>query len=102
MVIWSSSHRDIVKMFHQFLVRVKDLYWQRLVWRDSIDAPIEDYVALTVTYGMTCAPYLAMISLLQLAKDGRHSHPLAHLLLIHLIYIDNIFLATDNEEQIII
>ena len=91
---------DVVKMFRQFLVHPDDLDWQRLLWRDSINAPIEDYVALTVTYALNSAPYLAMMSILQLAEDGWHSHPLAHLILTNQIYID-IFLAADHEEQVI-
>ena len=92
---------DVVKMFRQFLVHPEDLDWQRLLWRDSTDTPIKDYVALTVTYGLNCAPYLAMRSILQLAEDGRHSHPLAYLILTNQIYIDDIFLAADHKEQVI-
>ena len=42
-----------------------------------------------------------MRSILQLAEDGRHSHPLAHLILTNQIYIDDIFLAADHKEQVI-
>ena len=86
-------------MFRQFLVHVDDLHWQRLVWRDSITAPIQGYVALTVTYGTTCAPYLAMKAMIQLAKDGQNSHPMAHLMLLNQIYVDDIFLGADDEGQ---
>ena len=72
---------DIVKMFRQFLVHVDYLDWQRLVWRNSITAPIPDFVALIVTYGTTCAPYLAMKAMLQLVKDGQNSHPMVHLVI---------------------
>ena len=92
---------DMVKMFRQFLVHKDDLEWQGLVWREEITAIIRDFVALTVTYGTSSAPYLAMMAIIQLAKDGKLSHPLASRILDERIYIDDIFLSADDEEQAI-
>ena len=88
---------DIQKMFRQIRVHPDDLNWQRLVWRETPTSPIQDYQALTVTYGTACAPFLAMRSLLQLAKDGRKTHPRASFLLMNQIYVDDVFLGDDED-----
>ncbi|XP_029678572.1 uncharacterized protein LOC115244780 [Formica exsecta] len=50
---------DVAKMYRQILVDQKDIDYQRVLWQGDTDCPI-DYQLLTVTYGMTCAPYLAL------------------------------------------
>ena len=60
----------IVKMFRQILVHPEDMSWQHTLWQESIDFPVWNFVALTVTYGTAPAPFLAICTLLQLADDG--------------------------------
>ena len=88
---------DIEKMFRQILVHVDDVNWQRLLWREDATRPIREYQALTVTYGTSCAPFLAIRALHQLALDGQKTHPKASLLLKRLTYVDDVFLGDDCE-----
>ncbi|XP_066585563.1 uncharacterized protein [Prorops nasuta] len=62
---------DIIKMFRQVIVHPADRDLQRILWKvNTEDTPIE-YRLTTVTYGTSCAPYLAIRVLLQLAQDDK-------------------------------
>lgn len=60
---------DIEKMFRQILVNADHQHLQSIIWRDSPYEPLQEFVLTTVTYGTKAAPYLAMRTLRQLAKD---------------------------------
>ncbi|XP_068140060.1 uncharacterized protein [Drosophila tropicalis] len=51
---------DIVKMFRQIWVNNKHRDFQRIVWRERPSDPIKHYQLCTVTYGTSCAPFLAV------------------------------------------
>ncbi|XP_024892483.1 uncharacterized protein LOC112467847 [Temnothorax curvispinosus] len=61
---------DIVKMYRQIVVH-PDCDLQRIVWRYDPQMTIVEFILLTVTYGLACAPFLAIRTLKQLAKDER-------------------------------
>ncbi|XP_075167705.1 uncharacterized protein LOC142239828 [Haematobia irritans] len=47
---------------------------QRIVFRDSPQKDVQDYELQTVTFGVNCAPYLAIRTLLQLADNSEGYH----------------------------
>ncbi|XP_075157681.1 uncharacterized protein LOC142230948 [Haematobia irritans] len=54
--------------------------------------PRLQYFALkTVTFGVDCAPYLAIRTLIQLARDGKEKFPQASQILLKEIYVDDIW-----------
>ncbi|GAB1867749.1 hypothetical protein CAJAP_08828 [Camponotus japonicus] len=57
---------DIEKMYHQILVNPEDRHLQRIVWRYDTTEEAKDCELNIVTYGLTCAPFLAMRTLQQL------------------------------------
>jgi hypothetical protein len=66
---------DIEKMFRQVMVDKEDQKYQTIVWRDAPDQPIKEYALTTVTYGTKAAPFLAMMTIKQLANDERKKYP---------------------------
>ncbi|XP_029173242.1 uncharacterized protein LOC114942105 [Nylanderia fulva] len=60
---------DIVKMFRQIRVYRDDTDLQRILWRADLAAEIQEFRLTTVTYGTASAPYFAIRTLLQLARD---------------------------------
>ncbi|XP_015118150.1 uncharacterized protein LOC107041867 [Diachasma alloeum] len=63
-LIWLRTHRwvvgtDIVEMFRQINVNEKDWVLQRILWKNE-DNNLITYQLTTVTYGQTCAPWLAL------------------------------------------
>ncbi|KMQ88248.1 bel12-ag transposon polyprotein [Lasius niger] len=91
---------DIVKMFRQIRVNPEDTNLQRILWRKDQEHPLKDYRLTTVTYGTTCAPYLALRVLRQLAEDERSRFPLGAKIIESHSYVDDIFAGADTVQQV--
>lgn len=87
---------DIAKMFRQILVHPDDADYQRIVWRPDCADSVQNYRLLTVTYGMACAPYLALRVLLQLAQDEGRDFPEAVDVLRRACYVDDVLFGADD------
>lgn len=84
---------DIEKMYRQILVHSDDCNFRRILW-STTDTP-EEYQLCTVTYGLACAPYLALRVIQQLTTDEGNKFPLAADILRTEIYVDDIPSGTD-------
>ncbi|KMQ88223.1 hypothetical protein RF55_12326 [Lasius niger] len=81
---------DIVKMFRQILVHREDTDLQRILWWPDPSIEVQNFRLVTVVYGTTSAPYLALRILIQLADDERTTFFLgADAIKTHL-YVDDI------------
>lgn len=89
---------DIEKMFRQILCHRDDQNYQKILWRDTPDQPLREYSLSTLVYGTKAAPYLAMMTLKQLASDERHNYPEAAAILESSFYMDDLLCSTDNLE----
>ncbi|XP_075150773.1 uncharacterized protein LOC142224881 [Haematobia irritans] len=67
-----------------------DRQFQRILFRNAETEPIRDYCLKTVTFGVNCAPLLAIRTLLKLSEDGKATHPTASSILQNQIYVDDI------------
>ncbi|XP_055913388.1 uncharacterized protein LOC129947012 [Eupeodes corollae] len=67
---------DITQMYRQILVSPKDTNTQCILWRNYKTKAIESYMLKTVTYGTSCAPYLAVRCLRLLAEEGAQQFPI--------------------------
>lgn len=92
---------DVEKMFRQIKVRTEDTNMQRIVWRRPADHEETSFKLTTVTYGMRCAPFLAMRTLRQLAEDEHHRYPEAANVLNNAVYVDDILSGADDERTAI-
>ena len=93
---------DAVKMYRQILVDPLDRPYQQILWRfDNADA-IQRYNLCTVTYGLSCAPFLALRTLQQLRLDEGANFPLASEVLRRDIYIDDLATGTSSLEGALI
>ncbi|UYV80734.1 hypothetical protein LAZ67_19001563, partial [Cordylochernes scorpioides] len=81
---------DIEKMYRQIKIHPEDADYQRILWRPSPEEPVVDYRLLTVTYGTTSAPFLAMRTLQQLAEDGGQNYPEASRVTLNDFYVDDL------------
>ncbi|KAL0829434.1 hypothetical protein ABMA28_004206 [Loxostege sticticalis] len=88
---------DIQKMYRQILVSKEDVDYQRIVWRESPNLPIEEYRLLTVTYGTSCAPFLAIRTIQQLAIDESLEFPEEAEILKNDVYMDDLMTGTSSE-----
>lgn len=90
---------DVEKMFHQIEVYPKDRDLQRILWREDPAEEVKEWRLRTVTYGLACAPFLAIRTLRQLAADEEESLPLGAAVLRRDVYMDDILTGADSIEE---
>ncbi|XP_018377651.1 PREDICTED: uncharacterized protein LOC108770514 [Trachymyrmex cornetzi] len=108
-LLWFRSHKyvfssDITKMYRQILIHPSDHNLQRIFWYDSQNQ-LCSYCLTTVTYGLSCAPFLALRVIQQLIIDEGHRFPKAIPSLVRGRYVDDIFggaESIDKTKEIII
>lgn len=87
---------DAEKMFRQIYVNEDDQQYQKIIWRDSPSKPLSQYQLTTVTYGTKAAPFLALMTMKQLAKDEAHKYPEAAKVLENNLYMDDVLHGQHN------
>ncbi|XP_065362051.1 uncharacterized protein LOC135955621 [Calliphora vicina] len=90
---------DIEKMYRQILIHPEQTQFQRIFYRNNPEADIMDYELNTVTFGVNCAPYLAIRTLLQLANDCEPQSPLASQILKTQMYVDDVLAGSHELED---
>ncbi|GFX13815.1 integrase catalytic domain-containing protein [Trichonephila clavipes] len=89
---------DIQNVHRQILINPDQQDLQRIIWKHGPDAEILTYRLKTVTYRLSNAPFLAIRTLQQLAKDEKSRFPLASETLLYDTYMDDIVsIAPDLE-----
>ncbi|XP_070168812.1 uncharacterized protein [Polyergus mexicanus] len=87
-------------MYRQILVDPCDRNYQWILWKATPSEPLIDYQLLTVTYGMSCAPFLALRVLKQLVIDEGQHFPLAVPIMSDNIYVDDLLFGADDTTRI--
>ncbi|XP_076294560.1 uncharacterized protein LOC143215865 [Lasioglossum baleicum] len=87
---------DVEKMYRQIRVHESDQIFQRIVWRPDVSVPVQEYALTTVTYGLACAPFLAIRCMHQLASDEGDNFPLARDVLVRETYVDDILSGAND------
>ncbi|XP_044749831.1 uncharacterized protein LOC123310430 [Coccinella septempunctata] len=54
---------DIKQMYRQINVNKEFWQFQKIIWRSDPSEPLREYYLRTVTYGVSCSPYLALKTL---------------------------------------
>ena len=81
---------DIEKMYRQSRIDSRDTDLQRILWKTPGSDHKHYYQPLTVTYGISCAPYLALFVHRQLVNDEGHRFPRASRVLLRSTYVDDV------------
>ncbi|XP_024889613.1 uncharacterized protein LOC112466006 [Temnothorax curvispinosus] len=89
---------DIEKMYRQILAHPDDWDFQRIIWIDKLGRLII-FVLLTVTYGLICAPFLALRAFEQLILDEGKRFPLAIPTMKNGRYVDDFFGGEDTIQK---
>ncbi|XP_075162890.1 uncharacterized protein LOC142235523 [Haematobia irritans] len=92
---------DVTKMYRQILLDKNQTQYQRILFRKSPTDPLEDFELLTVTFGVNCAPFLAIRTLLQLAEDVADTYPLASKIIRENLYVDDVLAGAHTVEDAI-
>ncbi|XP_076660069.1 uncharacterized protein LOC143363357 [Halictus rubicundus] len=91
---------DVTKMYRQILVHPEDRDVQRILWRRAESERVREYRLNTVTYGLSCAPYLAVRTLRQLAEDEGSHYPNGAIAIKRDTYVDDILTGADTVEEL--
>ena len=92
---------DIGKMYRQFEVAEHQQDLQRILWRPSVQDPVQVFKMTRVTYGTAAAPYLATKCLQQLSIEGNSRFPVAAAVLRHDFYVDDLLTGQFTPEAVI-
>lgn len=94
---------DIEKMFRKIWLHPEHQKYQKIIWRDNQSQPLQTFNLASVTYGFKSSPFLAMMTLRQLANDERHNYPnsIAPDLLEQSFYMDDLLHGSHSEEAAI-
>ncbi|XP_076392692.1 uncharacterized protein LOC105661897 [Megachile rotundata] len=92
---------DVEKMYRQVRVHQNDALYQKILWRKSREQPIRVFRLDTVTYGTASAPFLAIRSLQQLARDEGEQFPLASEALLNDFYVDDLLTGAQTFDETI-
>ncbi|XP_055313219.1 uncharacterized protein LOC129574779 [Sitodiplosis mosellana] len=92
---------DIARMYRQIIMNDEDSEYQRVVWRENENEPIRDFKLITVTFGTTPAPYLAIKTIHRLADDEAENFPLAAPAAKRDFYVDDFFSGSETRERAI-
>lgn len=87
---------DVQKMYLQVMVDPQDIEYQRIVWRNNPTEPIKDYSLNRLTFGTSCAPYIAIKSMKQLADYEKEKYPEAAVVIANDTYVDDVISGGDD------
>ncbi|XP_015186017.1 PREDICTED: uncharacterized protein LOC107071493 isoform X2 [Polistes dominula] len=89
---------NIEKMYRQIWIHPDDRKYQRIFWFHN--KQICTFELNTVTFGLVSAPFLAMRTIKQLAKDEGANYPLGAEILNRDLYVDDLITGADNVETL--
>lgn len=81
---------DVQKMYLQVKVDQRDIDMQRILWRNDPIKPIQDFALNRLTFGTSCAPFIAIRSVHQLADDEKSKYPEAATVMTNDAYVDDV------------
>ncbi|XP_058802063.1 uncharacterized protein LOC131670464 [Phymastichus coffea] len=90
---------DIEKMYRQILVHPDDRRFQKVFWYH--EGKLAVFHLNTVTFGVACAPFLAIRTIHQLARDEAQNFPRASELLFRDFYVDDFISGANSLENLI-
>ncbi|XP_065361988.1 uncharacterized protein LOC135955564 [Calliphora vicina] len=91
---------NVTKMYRQVLVHESDAKFQLVLWRESIEQPIQIYKLNTVTYGTSSAPFAAVRCLKEIGTLFESVYPLGSSTIINDFYVDDLLSGADNFEEL--
>ncbi|KAH9634892.1 hypothetical protein HF086_017191 [Spodoptera exigua] len=89
---------DVEKLYRFIWLNAEQQHLQTIIWRSHPKEPLQEWKLRTVTYGMKCAPYLAMRTLHKLAQDEQCNYPEASKVLKSSFYMDDLVYGKDTIE----
>ncbi|XP_044312531.1 uncharacterized protein LOC123037101 [Drosophila rhopaloa] len=99
-VVFDGSFRDANDMGQRKAQKLAENRLERSTSNQSIDS-IKHFQLCTVTYGTSCAPFLAVRVLEQLAVDHQEEYPNATKILLEDFYVDDLLTGSNSEDELL-
>ena len=94
---------DIKEMCSEVVLAEKDRKYHRLLWRDlDPTKPLDVYEAVRLTFGDGASPYLTQFVLCSHALDFKESYQAAAMVLLQVLYMDDIFHSEETVEDAVL
>ncbi|MBN2876943.1 MAG: hypothetical protein JXL85_04745, partial [Bacilli bacterium] len=90
---------DISKMYRQIWIHPSQRKYLSLLWRRTPDEPLKHYQLNVVTFGTSCAPFLATRVLKSIADEFSVKFPKASEILTNSFYVDDAMFGIDSIEE---
>lgn len=90
---------DVCKMYRMVLLDEVQRPYQHILWRYSVDQPIQKFALNTLTYGVASCPYLAIKVLHTLADDEAVKFPKAAPILKTAFFMDDLLWSVSTAEE---
>jgi hypothetical protein len=87
---------DIWKFYPQTHIHEDDRDFQRFLWREEPQLPIKELRMTRVTFGLTCAPFLAIRALHQLAAEHQEQYLRATQVIKEEFLVDNLLSGAED------
>lgn len=87
---------DLRKMYRQIKLHESDRDFQRILWRETPEEPIQEFRLNTVTYGEASSSYLAIKCIRKLAEHATDKYPIASRVILDEMYVDDIMAGASN------
>ncbi|BES97016.1 Retrotransposon protein [Nesidiocoris tenuis] len=92
---------DVVKMFRQIWLSQDDRRYLQIIWRSAPTEPMQFFELNTVTFGLSCSPFLAQRVLRQHALNHQQMYPEAAHIVLNNTYIDDATAGNDSLSHLI-
>ncbi|UYV60355.1 hypothetical protein LAZ67_1000934 [Cordylochernes scorpioides] len=92
-------YSTLLQKQQQILVHPEDTPYQRIICRDESGQGLKEHELKTLTYGTSCAPFLAIRVLKQLAHDEQIRFPTAEAILKSDFYVDDLLTGCETIEN---
>lgn len=92
---------DICKMYRQVLVAPEYRPLQHILWRAFPHDQLVEYELNTVTYGLNCAPFLALRVLTAIADGDCVDRDAVRDALLQQTYVDDICVGADSTDEVL-
>jgi len=92
---------DACKTYRPILVHPQYRSFQHILWRASTTDECKEYQLNTVTYGVNCAPYLALRVLQDIAEQEGSDFPTVKDALLHQTYVDDVCVGADTTNELL-
>ncbi|GFS78111.1 uncharacterized protein NPIL_647371 [Nephila pilipes] len=91
---------DIRHVFRQIEINPEERHFQKFLWKQDLNEPVQIYKLKAVTYGTTPACYLSTRVLKQLAIDEEDNFPIAANIVRQDAYLDDTLSGCSNLKEL--